>query len=120
MPASPSPKRPWPLISRIFAALLGGYVFTNVCSMLLFFALVDKELIATASDDINVLAIASVFNSMTTIGLSSFLIYSAAAIWVFHCDSAKLAWSSLMLPSLAGLCLIYLQLPPAIQGLLSP
>ena len=107
-----------PMLSRILAALIGGYLFTNVISMLLFFALVDNNLIDQRSDDINIPAIHSIFNSMSAIGLSSFAIYTAAALWVFHTRSATRAWAGMLLPSIAGVGLIYCLLPPTIQEVL--
>jgi hypothetical protein len=87
-------------------------------SLLLFFALVDNALIAQQTDEINIAAIHSVFNAMKAIGLSSFIIYTAAALWVFHTRSASRAWAGMLLPSIAGAGLIYYLLPPAIQGVL--
>ena len=107
-----------PMLSRILAALIGGYLFTNVISMLLFFALVDNNLIDQRSDDINIPAIHSIFNRMSAIGLSSFAIYTAAALWVFHTRSATRAWAGMLLPSIAGVGLIYCLLPPTIQEVL--
>lgn len=106
------------MLSRILAALLGGYLFTNVMSLLLFFLLVDNDLITEQTDEVNIAAIHSVFNSMAAIGLSSFVIYTIAALWVFHTRSASRAWAGMLLPSIVGIGIIYWLLPPAIHELL--
>jgi len=105
------------VVSRILAALVGGYVFTNVMSMLLFFVFVDNDLIAQQTDTVNIALIHSVFNSMSTIGLISFLIYTVAALWVFHCRSAGVAWAGMLLPSVMGAGGLYLLLPPSLKAL---
>ena len=113
------PKKSFPLIfSRIMAALVGGYIFTNVMCLLLLFALIDYQLVMEHSDEINIALIQSVANGRTTIGLCSFFIYTAAAMWVFHAATAKRAWLGMCVPSVTGLVIIYLLLPPPLQGVL--
>ncbi|MFC3606347.1 MULTISPECIES: DUF3649 domain-containing protein [Pseudomonadaceae] len=71
---------PWPVISRILAAVLGGYLFTYAftaaLARLLPLAKVDALVVAT---------------------LASFLVYTLAILWVFGCRSARRAWAGLAL-----------------------
>ena len=101
------------IFSRILAAIVGGYLFTNVMSLLLVFAFVDYSeiLAAQKSDTVNREFIVSIFNSMAISQLMSFVIYTVAAMWVFHTRSATRAWAGLILPSLMGAWLIYFLLP---------
>ncbi|MBE7373386.1 iron transporter [Pseudomonas lopnurensis] len=71
---------PWPVISRILAAVLGGYLFTYAftaaLARLLPLAKVDALVVAT---------------------LASFLVYTLAILWAFGCRSARRAWAGLAL-----------------------
>ena len=107
-----------PVFSRVFAALLGGYLFSNIMSLLLFFVLLDNELVVEQADEVNLALIHSVFNSQAAIGMASFIIYTAAALWIFHVRSAARAWAGMLIPSAVGVVVIYTQLPSAIQELL--
>lgn len=70
----------WPTISRITAALLGGYLFTYA-----FTAALARLL---PLDKVDALVIAS---------LLSFVIYTLAILWAFACRSARRAWSGMTL-----------------------
>ena len=95
MTISPTRARPrLALISRIVAALIGGYALASVFSIFLSFllpsALPEAVLGAT---------------------LFSFAIYTAAIIWVFAAASAVRAWLGLLIPgALMGLLSFALQL----------
>jgi hypothetical protein len=70
----------WPTISRITAALLGGYLFTYA-----FTAALARLL---PLDKVDALVIAS---------LPSFVIYTLAILWAFACRSARRAWAGMAL-----------------------
>lgn len=70
----------WPTISRITAALLGGYLFTYA-----FTAAMARLL---PLDKVDALIAAS---------LASFLIYTLAILWAFGCRSACRAWAGMAL-----------------------
>lgn len=107
-----------PLLSKILAAFIGGYLFTNIMSLLLFFIFVDNDLISTQTDDVNLAAINSVFNAQAGMQLMSFLIWACAIMWVFYTPTARRAWANMLLPTFVGLGIVYLMLPPAIQQLI--
>lgn len=69
-----------PVISRILAALLGGYGFTYA-----FTACLARLLPLTPGD------------SLVVATLPSFLIYTLAILWVFCCRSALQAWAGMAL-----------------------
>lgn len=100
-----------PLLSRIVAAIIGGYLFTNVMSVLLFFLLADSQLIDPQTNAVNPQAVGSVLDSMQWSQLMSLAIYTAAAMWVFHTKTASRAWTGLLLSSLIGIGVIYFLLP---------
>lgn len=106
------------VLSRIFAAIIGGYLFTNVMSLLLFLLWLDNDLVAQPTEEVNLAAIHSVFSSQAAIGLSSFIIYTVAVLWIFHTRSAKRAWAGMLLPSIVGVIILFTQLPAQIRGLL--
>jgi hypothetical protein len=70
----------WPTISRICAALLGGYCFTYA-----FTAALARLL---PLDKVDALVVAS---------LLSFLIYTLAILWAFTCRSTRKAWAGMAL-----------------------
>lgn len=70
----------WSTISRIAAALLGGYLFTYA-----FTAALARLL---PLDKVDALIIAT---------LLSFLVYTLAILWVFTCRSARKAWAGMAL-----------------------
>lgn len=103
---------PLPILARIAAAIIGGYLFTTVFSMLVFFLWADFQLVDPQTQQVSVDAVQSVLAGEQLSELLSFFIYAAAAMWVFHTRSAKRAWAGMLLPSVAGIGLIYLLLPP--------
>lgn len=105
----------YPTVSRIFAALIGAYLFANTMSLLLFFAFVDHGLLYTETEGVNRDLVASGFNAATAASILSLAIYTCAGIWVFYAKSAKRAWAVMIFPSVLGIGLIYLLLPPALQ-----
>jgi hypothetical protein len=71
-----------PLISRIVAAILGGYVLAALASVAAIALPMSKP------------------QAVLTGMLASFLIYAGAVIWVFAVHSAKRAWAGLLLAAL--------------------
>lgn len=70
----------WPVISRICAALLGGYCFTYAFTAALARVLpLDKV------------------DALVTASLLSFAVYTLAILWVFSCRSARKAWGGMAL-----------------------
>jgi uncharacterized membrane protein len=70
--------RMWPLLSRITAALLGGYAFTYT-----FTAAVARLLPFDPID------------AMITATLLSFVVYTLAILWAFACRSLFKVWAGL-------------------------
>jgi len=68
-----------PLVSRIIAALLGGYLLAALCSVSALALPIDPQ--------------QAVFTGM----LASFLLYAGAVVWVFAVRSARRAWLGLAL-----------------------
>lgn len=71
-----------PLVSRIVAALFGGYVLAALCSVAALALPIDGR--------------QAVFTGM----LASFLLYAAAVVWVFAVRSAWRAWIGLIVIAL--------------------
>ena len=108
----------WRLFSRIMAAIFGGYLFTNVMSLLLFFLVVDLGFLTQQTDQPNIPVIHTLANGLATTGMVSFAIYTAAVMWVFRTPAVGRAWIGMLLPSIIGLGVIFLILPASIRGLL--
>ncbi|WP_437181063.1 DUF3649 domain-containing protein [Pseudomonas peradeniyensis] len=70
----------WPMLSRIVAAVLGGYAFTYA-----FTAALARLLPLQPAD---ALIVATVL---------SFAVYTGAILWAFACRSATRAWAGLAL-----------------------
>lgn len=68
-----------PLVSRIIAALLGGYLLAALCSVAALALPIDPQ--------------QAVFTGM----LASFLLDAGAVVWVFAVRSARRAWLGLVL-----------------------
>lgn len=100
------------MLARIAAALIGGYIFTTVFSLLVFFIFADFQLLDTQTQQVNPLAVQSVITIAKWSELLSFVFYTAAAMWVFHTRSIKRAWAGMLLPSAVGLGFVYMLLPP--------
>ncbi|HEL2956847.1 MULTISPECIES: DUF3649 domain-containing protein [Stenotrophomonas] len=71
-----------PLVSRILAALFGGYVLAALCSIAALALPIDGR--------------QAVFTGM----LASFLLYAGAVVWVFAVRSAWRAWLGLIVAAL--------------------
>ncbi len=71
-----------PLVSRILAALFGGYVLAALCSIAALALPIDGR--------------QAVFTGM----LASFLLYAGVVVWVFAVRSAWRAWLGLLLVAL--------------------
>ncbi|MFL6957573.1 DUF3649 domain-containing protein [Stenotrophomonas sp. ASS1] len=71
-----------PLVSRIVAALFGGYVLAALCSIAALALPIDGR--------------QAVFTGM----LASFLLYAGAVVWVFAVRSAWRAWIGLIVIAL--------------------
>lgn len=67
---------PWPIVSRIAAALFGGYLFTYA-----FTAALARLL---PVDKVDALVIST---------LMSFVVYTLAILWSFGCRNAWRAWA---------------------------
>ena len=81
------------LLSRIAAALFGGYVLSNLLSLAL----------------AGLLPLSRADTVLTAMQLS-FVVYVAAVVWVFSARSAGQAWAGLLLPSVvAGLAWLMLR-----------
>lgn len=71
-----------PLVSRILAALFGGYALAALCSIAALALPIDGR--------------QAVFSGM----LASFLLYAGAVVWVFAVRSAWRAWLGLVIAAL--------------------
>ncbi|MGE7990553.1 DUF3649 domain-containing protein [Pseudomonas sp. NPDC089554] len=70
----------WPVLSRVLAAVLGGYAFTYAFTAAL------ARLLPLGKGDALVIAT-----------LLSFAVYTGAMLWAFACRSAWRAWGGLLL-----------------------
>lgn len=85
-----APVAAWlPLMSRIAAALFGGYALAALCSVAALALPIDPR--------------QAVFTGM----LASFLLYAGAVIWVFAVRSAARAWLGLAIAAVALLPAVY-------------
>lgn len=71
------------LVSRLTAAVAGGYALANVVPVGLW------ALLGPARSEASLAAL-----------LTSFVVYTAAILWVFHAQSHWRAWLGLILPGL--------------------
>jgi hypothetical protein len=71
-----------PLISRIVAAVFGGYGLAALASLAALALPIDKP------------------QAVLTGQLSSFIVYACAVIWVFAVRSARRAWAGLLILAL--------------------
>lgn len=81
--------RPLPIISRVIAAILGGYALSAIAAVFISYLLPLQRADAL----------------MTGI-LLSFAIYTGAVIWVFAARTSVIAWLGLLAPSaaMAAMC----------------
>lgn len=77
------------VVSRIAAALLGGYTLTNVLA-----GSIARVLPMPPAD------------AVFTMILASFAIYVAVVVWVFAARTASRAWLGLLVPAAASLALL--------------
>jgi hypothetical protein len=82
------------VLQRLFAAVIGGYLFSNIIAIL-----VSYLLPANRSEAVMVGV------------LLSFIIYTATIIWAFSARTVKIAWCWLLLPALISTIFIFLFLP---------
>lgn len=82
--AAKARKRTLAVVSRIFVAIFGGYVFAATASVFLSYILPMQRADAL----------------MTGI-LLSFAFYTGAIIWAFAARTGILAWAGILLPSIA-------------------
>ncbi|MGX9462696.1 hypothetical protein ACWXWU_15905 [Shewanella sp. A14] len=82
------------LISRIMAAIIGGYILTNLLAILLSYLLPmpQSERVLTAM-------------------LVSFVIYTAVILWVFTTKTATKAWIGIAIPSLISAACALMLMP---------
>jgi len=74
--------QPWPVISRVLAAIFGGYLFTYCLTAAL------ARLLPLAKPDAVIAAT-----------LAAFAVYTLVILWAFGCRSAWRAWA-ILLPTL--------------------
>lgn len=75
-----TPRFSWDMLSRIIAAIAGGYGFTYAFTAALARVLpIDKV------------------DALISVTLSSFAVYTGAVLWAFACRSARRAWAGLAL-----------------------
>ncbi len=86
------------VFSRLLAAIIGGYVFSNLLSIILSY----------------LLPMPTVDSILLSLQLS-FLLYCAAIIWVFSVKTAAGAWLGLLIPSLISAMAIYYWMPESLQ-----
>ncbi|SER25384.1 hypothetical protein [Sphingobium sp. YR768] len=90
----------WPLLSRILAAVVGGYALTSLLTLLATYAL---PLLGVP--------MAQALHATT---MASFLAYAAIIMAVFHAASATRAWTGLMAAAVpTGMILLAIRLGAA-------
>lgn len=72
--------QPWPVISRVLAAIFGGYLFTYCLTA------AQAQLLPMTKPD-----------AVITATLSAFVVYTLVILWTFGCRSAWRAWAILPL-----------------------
>ena len=69
----------WQIAARIFAATLPAYLLTNSAMIFIGFLLPMSK-----------------FDSVYTVSLAGFAFYTAVIMWIFHVESMKKLWLSLL------------------------
>ncbi|MEP1444574.1 MAG: hypothetical protein ABJK37_00495 [Paraglaciecola sp.] len=87
-----------PLLSRIIAAIVGGYVFANTTVIILSYLLPGPQ-----------------YNAVLSGMLASYLFYAFAIMWVFYAKTARKAWLGLLVPIIISAAFLWFLIP---QGLL--
>ena len=75
----------FPVLSRIIAALLGGYLLANAIAILLSYGLPGSRA-----------------DSVMSAIFISFFIYAGAVLWVFSAATAWKAWLGVLIPGVAS------------------
>lgn len=83
-----------PVLSRVIAAIFGGYLLANSVAILLPYLLPGSKA-----------------NGVMTGILVSFLIYACAAMWVFSAKSAWQAWAGILFSCLLCISLVTIFMP---------
>lgn len=91
-----------PILSRIVAAIVGGFLLASLLSILLSYGVYSFS--PTSKVD-----------GVNTGALSSFLFYAMAIVWVFAAKTAWQAWLGLLIPALISAVGIFMLRP---EGLL--
>lgn len=86
------------VISRVIAAIIGGYVFSNLLSILLSYFLSGSPA-----------------NAVMTGMVVSFSIYGSVVIWVYSVKSLRQVWQSLLITSSVCIIIIYLLMPKGVM-----
>ena len=85
------------VVSRVIAAIVGGYLIANLGSIVLSYLLSGSQA-----------------NAVSTGLLVSFLIYACAVVWVFAARTAWVAWAGLLVPGLVSSILIWQLMPEGV------
>ncbi|MFT4993661.1 MAG: hypothetical protein ACI965_000682 [Paraglaciecola sp.] len=86
------------MLSRIIAAIVGGFLLANLLSVLLSYVMYSFLSVPKA-------------DGVTSGILSSFLFYAVAIIWVFSVKTTGQAWLGLFITSLFTAIGVYLLMP---------
>lgn len=90
-PGAQSQMRPLAVMSRVIAAIFGGYAFSTISALFLSYVLPMQRA-----------------DALLTGIMASFAIYTAAVIWVFAARTSIAAWLGLIVPSAAMAAVCYL------------
>jgi hypothetical protein len=85
------------IVSRVLAAIFGGYLLANVIAIALSYVLPGSR-----ADGVLVAM------------FISFIIYAGAVVWVFTARTAWVAWLGLLIPGLVSSAIIFLLYPQAL------
>lgn len=88
----------YPILSRVIAAIVGGYLLANITAILLSYLLPGSQA-----------------NNVMTGMLLSFIIYMIVVIWVFAVKTVWRAWQGIFVPGFIGAISIWFLIP---KGLL--
>ncbi|NRA55846.1 MAG: DUF3649 domain-containing protein [Gammaproteobacteria bacterium] len=87
-------KESFAICSRAFAAIIGGYVLSNLLSIVLSYLLASPN-----------------GSGVITGMLVSYLIYAAIVMWVYSVASLRQVWRSIILVSVVCASVVYLFMP---------
>lgn len=94
VPAKSSQQTPLHIVSRVIAAIVGGYVAANLLSVCVSYLLPTSQA-----------------SGVMTGMLLSFVIYTAVVIWVFAVKTTCQVWIGLLSLCVASTALIFVVLP---------